>query len=325
MFLKHRIGYALVTGLLLGLGNTGAQAQAWPNRPVKVIVSFTAGSSTDIVGRLVMQKVAEGWGQPVVVENRGGAGGSIGAGAVVIAPPDGYTLLIDSAAHAITPAMYVKLPYDTLKDFVDIAPLAIQPNVLVVPVASPYKTLMELVNAAKAKPNAINFASAGVGSGTHLNLEKFINAANIKVTHIPYKGTPEVLSSLLSGAVDCYWGPISATISQVTGGKLRALAVSTAKRSSQLPDVPTTGEAGVPNADAPLWFGMWAPKGTPPEITNKISADIRKALADPEVKGKLQVLGNDVMDMSPDQFAKFVREEVDSYAKLIKTAGIKPQ
>lgn len=325
MFMRRRIGFALVTGLLLALHANGAQAQAWPNRPVKVIVSFTAGSSTDIVGRLVMQKVAEGWGQPVVVENRGGAGGSIGAAAVVSAPADGYTLLIDSAAHAIAPAMYIKLPFDTLKDFVDIVPLAIQPNVLVVPASSPYKTMMDLVNAAKARPDSINFASAGVGSGTHLNLEKFINAAGIKVTHVPYKGTPEVLSNLLNGAVDCYWGPISATMSQVSGGKLRALAVSTPRRSSQLPEVPTTGEAGVPNADAPLWFGVWAPKGTPPEITNKISADVRKVLADPEIKSKLQTLGNDVMDMSPDQFSRFVKEEVDGYAKLIKMAGIKPQ
>jgi tripartite-type tricarboxylate transporter receptor subunit TctC len=307
------------------LAPTVAHAQAWPNRPVKVIISFTAGSSTDIVGRVVLQKVAEGWGQPVVFDNRGGAGGSIGANAVVTAPADGYTLLIDSAAHAITPSMYAKLPYDTLKDFTDITPLAIQPNVLVVPAGSPYKSVMDIVNAAKAKPNAINFASAGVGSGTHLNLEKFVSAANIKVTHVPFKGTPEVISALLAGSVDCYWGPISATIPQITGGKLRALAVSTPRRSGQLPDVPTTAEAGVTNADAPLWFAVWGPKGLPPEITNKIAADVRKALADPEVKSKLAGLGNDIMDMSPEQFSKFVKDEIESYAKVIKAAGIKPQ
>ena len=328
--MRYRNGSTLWAGLLLATLLTMApmQAQAqppWPTRPVRVIISFTAGSSTDIVGRLVLQKAAESWGQPVVFENRGGAGGSIGSNVVATAQADGYTLLVDSVAHAITPAMYIKLPYDTLKDFVDIAPLATQPNVLVVPAASPYKTVMDLVNAAKAKPKSINFASAGVGSGTHLNLEKFINAAGIKVTHIPYKGTPEVLSNLLSGAVDCYWGPISATIPQVTGGKLRALAVSTPRRNSMLPEVPTTGEAGVANADVPLWFGVWAPRGTPPEVTDKISVDIRKALTDPELRSRLTALGNDFIDMSPEQFARFVKEEVESYAQLIKAAGIKPQ
>jgi len=316
---------AFTLGVAASLIPAAAQAQAWPNRPVRVIISFTAGSSTDIVGRVVFQKVAEGWGQPVVFDNRGGAGGSIGANAVVTSPADGYTLLIDSAAHAITPSMYAKLPYDTLKDFTDITALAIQPNVLVVPASSPYKSVADLVNAAKVKPGSINFASAGVGSGTHLNLEKFTSAANIQVTHVPFKGTPEVISSLMSVAVDCYWGPISATIPQINGGKLRALAVSTPKRSSQLPDVPTIAEAGVMNAEAPLWFGVWGPKGLSPEITAKIAADVRKALADPEVKGKLAALGNDVMDMSPDQFGKFVRDEVESYAKVIKAAGIKPQ
>ncbi|HEY4373508.1 MAG TPA: tripartite tricarboxylate transporter substrate binding protein [Burkholderiales bacterium] len=303
-----------------------AQAQTdWPTRPVRVVISFTAGSSTDIVGRVVLEKVAQVWGQPAVFDNRGGAGGSIGANAVVTAQPDGYTLLVDSAAHSITPSMYAHLPYDTRKDFTDIAGLAIQPNVLVVKAGSPYKTMMDLVNYAKANPGKLNFASAGVGSGTHLNLEKFINAAGIKVTHVPYKGTPEVLSNLLAGAVDCYWGPISATMSQVQGGKLHGLAVSTPKRSSQLPDIPTTAEAGVKNADAPLWFGVWGPKGMKPALVNKIAADVHKALEDREVKEKLAGLGNDVMDMSPAQFSKFVREEMVTYAKLIKAAGITPQ
>jgi len=302
-----------------------AQAQGYPNKPVRAIISFTPGSSTDILGRLVMQKVSESWGQPVVVENRGGAGGSLAANAVAKSPADGYTLLIDSSAHAVTPAIYATLPYDTLKDFVDIVPLAVQPNVLVVPPNSPYRSVTDLVDAAKARPGAINFASAGVGSGTHLNLERFIAAAGIKVTHVPFKGTPEVMSALFGNTVDCYWAPISAIMSSITGGKVRALAVSTAKRSSQLPDVPTTAEAGVANADSPLWFGVWAPAGTPADVVLKISTDVRKALANPEVHQKLLGLGNDVMDMSPEQFARFVREEMDTYAKVIRTAGITPQ
>ena len=300
-----------------------AHAQGYPNKPVKMVVSFTAGSSTDIVGRIVMQKVSEAWGQAVVVENRGGAGGSIAANQVAKSPADGYTLLIDSGAHAVTPSIYATLPYDPLKDFIDVVPLAIQPNVLVVPAGSPFKTVMDLVNAAKANPGKINFASAGIGSGTHLNMEKFVAAAGIKVTHIPFKGTPEVLSALLANSVDAYWGPISATMGSLSGGKIRGLAVSTPKRSSVLPDLPTTGEAGVPGADAPLWFGIFAPAGTPADVVAKLSADVRRALASPDVRQKLVAGGNDVMDMTTEQFTKFVRDEMESYSKVIRAAGIK--
>ena len=300
-------------------------AQGYPSKPVRVIVSFTPGSSTDIVGRVVMAKVAEYWNQPAVVENRAGAGGSIGSNAVATAAPDGYTLLINSSAHAVNPAIYAKLPYDTLKDFIDVAPLSIQPNVLVVNATAPYKTMMDLVNAAKAKPGSINFGHAGIGSGTHLSTERLIAGAGIDVTQVPFKGTPEVIAALFSNSVDCYWAPISAGLSAIKGGKLRALAVSTAKRNPSLPEVPTPAEAGVKNADSALWFGLWAPAGTPADVVQKISGDVRKAIADPGVKEKLVNLGNDTMDMSPAEFAKFVREEVSTYAAVIKAAGIKPQ
>jgi tripartite-type tricarboxylate transporter receptor subunit TctC len=303
----------------------GLHAQSYPSKPVRLIISFTAGSSTDIVARVVMQKVSEYWGQPAVIENRAGAGGSIGSNVVATAAPDGYTLLVNSSAHAVNPAIYAKLPYDTLKSFVDVAPLSVQPNVLVVNSTSPFKTMMELVNSARAHPGALNFGHAGVGSGTHLNTERFIAAAGMNVTQVPFKGTPEVITALLSDSVHCYWSPISAGLSAIKGGKLRALAVSSAKRNPTLPDVPTTGEAGVKGADSPLWFGMWAPAGTPAPIVQKISVDIRRALADPGVKEKLIALGNDGMDMSPAEFAKFVREEIDTYQRVIKAAGIKPQ
>ena len=300
-------------------------SQTYPNKPVRLIISFTAGSSTDIVARIVMQKVSEYWGQPAVIENRAGAGGSIGSNVVASAAPDGYTLLVNSSAHAVNPAIYAKLPYDTLKDFIDIAPLTVQPNVLVVNATSPFKTMMDLVNSSRAHPGALNFGHAGVGSGTHLNTERFIAAAGMKVTQVPFKGTPEVVAALLSDSVHCYWSPISAGMSAIRGGKLRALAVSSAKRNPTLPEVPTTGEAGVKGADSPLWFGMWAPAGTPADIVQKISGDVRKALADPGVKEKLIALGNDAMDMSPAEFAKFVRDEIDTYQRVIKAAGIKPQ
>ena len=310
---------------LLAASALQAFAQSYPTKPVHVIISFTPGSSTDIVGRIVMQKLSEIWGQPVIPENRSGAGGSIGTAVVAKAPADGYTLLVDSNAHTVTPSIYAKLPYDVEKDFVDIAPLASQPNVLIVNSESRIRTLMDLVNAAKAKPGAINWGHAGVGSGTHLNTEKFVAAAKISVTQIPFKGTPEVIQAMLSGSVDCYWAPISAAIPHIKGGRVRPLAVSSPKRNSLLPEVPTTGEAGVQGADAPLWFGLWAPAGTPANIVAKISADTRKALADPGVRERLSNLGNDTMDMSPQDFARFVRSEVDEYARVIKAAGIKPQ
>ena len=300
-------------------------AQDYPNKPVKAIITFTPGSSTDIVGRVVMQKVGEYWGQPVVVENRGGAGGSIATGIVAKSPADGYTLLIDSSAHSVNPSIYKSLGYDTLKDFVDIAGLAAQPNVLVVPPSATVKSVAELVATAKAKPGAVNFASAGVGSGTHLNLEKFLLATGVKVTHVPYKGTQEVLTDLLGGRVDYYFTPISAGMSAIRGGKLRPIAVTTAKRNSQLPDVPTVAESGVPGFEFTLWFGIWGPTGMPASVVEKINRDVNRALAEPAIRDQLSKLGNDTMPMSPSEFAAFVRREVDDYAKVIKAAGIKPQ
>jgi tripartite-type tricarboxylate transporter receptor subunit TctC len=313
---------SLVLALLLA---GAAHAQTFPSKPVHMVISFTPGSSTDIVGRVVAQKLSEMWGQPVVPENRAGAGGSIGSAVVAKAAPDGYLLLINSNAHSVNPAIYAKLPYDTLKDFSEIAPLAMQPNVLVVNTGSPYKNLMDLVNEARAKPGAINWGHAGLGSGTHLNTEKFIAAANVKVTQVPFKGTPEVIQAMFSNSVDCYWVPISAGMAHIKSGKLRPLAVSTAKRNPTLPEVPTTGEAGVRNADAPLWFGVWGPAGMPSEVVNKLNGDIRKALADAAVKERLANLGNDTMDMSAQEFARFVRREIDDYQRVVRAAGIKPQ
>ena len=309
----------------LAAASLQAGAQNFPTKPVRVIISFTPASATDIVGRLVCAKLSEYWGQPVVPENRSGAGGSIGAAAVVKTEPDGYTLLIDSNAHAVAPNIYAKLPYDTIKDFTDIAPLAEQPNVLVVSTSAPYKSLVEFVNGAKAKPGVINIGHAGVGSGTHLNTEKFIMASGIKVTEVPFKGTPEVVQAIFSGSVDAYFAPISAAMSQVRGGKLRPLAVSTAKRNPTLPDVPTTSEAGVKGADFSLWFGLWGPAGMNADLVSKINADARRAVADPGVREKLANLGNDTMSMSPAEFARFVRSEIDDYQRIVRAAGIKPQ
>ena len=297
----------------------------YPNKSVHVIISFTPASATDIVGRIVTAKLSEYWGQAVVNENRAGAGGSIGSAAVAKAAPDGYTLLINSNAHSVNPAIYAKLPYDTTRDFTDIAPLSELPNVLVVGAESRHKTLADLVQFGKANPGRINFGHAGVGSGTHLNTVKLITAAGIDVTQVPFKGTPEVVAAILSGNVDCYWVPISAGVANIKAGKLRALAVSSAKRSPLLPDLATTSEAGVKGADFGLWFGVWGPAGMPADLTRKINADVRRALADAGVREKLANTGNVPLDMSPQEFAKFVRSEIDDYQRVVTAAGIPKQ
>jgi tripartite-type tricarboxylate transporter receptor subunit TctC len=312
-------------GFVLALLAGQAAAQGYPNKPVQVIISFTPASATDIVGRIVTAKLSEYWGQPVINENRAGAGGAIGSAAVAKAAPDGYTLLINSNAHSVNPAIYAKLPYDTTKDFTDIAPLSELPNVLVVGAESRFKTLADLIGFGKANPGKINFGHAGVGSGTHLNTVKLVTAAGIDVTQVPFKGTPEVVAAILSGNVDCYWVPISAGVSNIKAGKLRPLAVSSAKRSPLLPDLATTAEAGVKGADFGLWFGVWGPAGMSADLVTKINADVRKALADAGVREKLANTGNVPLDMSPQEFARFVRSEIDDYQRVVKAAGIKPQ
>jgi len=302
-----------------------ALAQGFPNKPVHVIVPFTAGSATDILARTIGQKLAESWGQPVVVDNRPGAGGTIGAGVVAKSPADGYTLLVHSAAHAYNPSIYPTLPYDTVKDFVEVVPLAGQPNVLVVSPSAGIKSVGELIAMAKQKPGQLNFSSAGTGSGTHINAEKFKLAAGIDVVHIPYKGTPEALTDTMGGRVTYFFSPISAALPNVREGKLVALAVSTAKRSSVLPNVPTVAEAGLPGFDYNLWVGLFAPAGTPPEIVDKINKDVNHVLQLPDVKERLTNLGAEAMPMTPAEFKQFVRGEIEDSAKVVKDAGIKPQ
>ncbi|HYC13380.1 MAG TPA: tripartite tricarboxylate transporter substrate binding protein [Stellaceae bacterium] len=302
-----------------------ALAQGYPNKPVHVIVAFTAGSATDILARTYGQKLSEMWGQPVVVENRPGAGGTIGEAVVARTPGDGYTLLVNSAAQAYNPSIYPNLSFDTTKDFADIAALGGQPNVLVVAPSLGVKTLGELIGLAKQKPGQLNFASAGTGSGTHINGEKFKLAAGIDVVHVPYKGSPEALTDTIAGRVTYYFAPISAALPFVREGKLVPLAVSTAKRSSALPNVPTVAESGVPGFDYSLWVGLFAPAGTPPEVIDKIARDVRAASQSSDVKERFTALGAEPMPMTPQEFTKFVQTEIDESAKVIKAAGIKAQ
>jgi tripartite-type tricarboxylate transporter receptor subunit TctC len=300
-------------------------AQDYPVRPVRMLIGFTPGTATDILARVLGQKLGEQWGQNVVAENRPGAGGTIAAGIVAKATGDGYTLLFNSSAHAVNPALYAKLPYDTVKDFTAIAPAASQPDVLVVGISSPIKTVGDLIAAAKARPGQLNFGSAGTGSATHLNLEKFKVVAGVNLAHVPYKGTPEVATDLIGGRIDGYFAPIAAALPFVNGGKLRAVAVSTAKRSNQLPNVPTIAESGVPGFDFALWFGVWGPAGMPPKLIDRLSKDIGRALAAADLREQFAKLGSDAMNMAPAEFDKFVRSEIDDYGRIIKAAGIKPQ
>jgi tripartite-type tricarboxylate transporter receptor subunit TctC len=318
-----KIRRVLIVLALLAAGP--ALAQSFPSKPVHLIISFTPGSSTDIIGRLVAAKLSEMWGQQVVAENRVGAGGTVGSAVVARATPDGYTLLANSSAHVSNPTIYANMPYDTLKDFVNIAPLAGGPNVLIVGPQAGWKNLGDFIAAAKAKPGALNFSSAGVGSGTHFNLEKLKLMAGIDVAHVPYKGTPEAISDTIAGRVCCYFAPINAALSHVHGGKAIALAVSSAQRSSLLPNVPTIAESGVPGFDYTLWVGLWGPAAMPAELVDKINADVRKALASPDLAERLTKLGTLPMNMSPPEFSQFVRRELDDTAKVMKAAGIQPQ
>jgi len=292
---------------------------------VRIIVPFTAGSATDILARTVGQKLNELWNQTVVVDNRAGAGGTIGAGVVAKSPPDGYTLLVHSAAQAVNPFIYPNLPYDTLKDFVQVTPLGGQPNLLVVAPSTGYKTVADLIADAKRRPGVLNFGSAGIGSGTHINAEKFKLAAGIDVVHVPYKGTPEALTDTMTGRVTYFFSPISAALPHVREGKLLALAVSSAKRSSVLPDVPTVAESGLPGFDYNLWVGMFAPAGTPAQVVDKLNRDVNSVLREATVRERLASLGAEPMPMSTAEFDRFVRAEMDDAAKVVKAAGIKAQ
>ena len=314
------VGFALSLALPLVV-----QAQAFPSKPVRIVVPFTAGSATDILARTFGQKLSEMWNQPVVVDNRPGAGGTIGAAVVAKSAPDGYTLLVHSAAQAYNPSIYPSLPYDTVKDFIDIVPLGGQPNVLVVAPSTGMKTVAELIAQAKQKPGQLNFGSAGTGSGTHINGEKFKLAAGIDVLHIPYKGTPEALTDTIAGRVTYFFSPISAALPFVRDGKLVALAVSTAKRSGALPNVPTVAEAGLPGFDYSLWVGMFAPAGTPADVVDKIARDVRTVAQSPDVKERFAALGAEQMPMTPSEFKQFVDGEIADSAKVVKAAGIKAQ
>jgi tripartite-type tricarboxylate transporter receptor subunit TctC len=315
----------IMMGFAIGVCFTvGAFAQDYPIKPVQVIVPFTAGSATDVLARAVSEKLSELWGQPVAIENRAGAGGVVGADTVAKAPPDGYTLLIHGSGHAVSPALYAKLPYDPMKDFTNIAPLAAQPFVLVVGPSAGVKNVSELIAAAKAKPGQLKFGSAGTGSGTHFVAEKFKIAAGIDVVHVPYNGGPEANADTITGQIMYWFPPLAIALNPVREGKLIALGVTSAKRSGGLPELPTVAEAGVAGFEDTNWWGIWAPARIPAYVADKLEKDVARALAAPDLRGKLAKLGFEPMSMTPAMFERFVRSEIEAAARVAKTAGIRP-
>jgi tripartite-type tricarboxylate transporter receptor subunit TctC len=301
-----------------------ADAQAWPTRPLRAIVPFPAGTITDMVPRLVFEQLATQLGQSITVENRPGAGGTTAAGFVAKADADGYTVLVNSSAHTIAPALYPNLSYDPAADFSAVAALGIVPSVLVVSRTSGFKTIADFVAAAKAKPGALNFGSAGVGTATHLSAMRFLSSTGVQAVHVPFKGGPEAMKEIIAGRLDFFFAPVGNALPHVQDGALAALVVNSATRSAALPAVPTTREAGFTDAEYPFWIGMFLPRGTPRAIVEKLHGEVAKALAAPNVKARLATLGVDPMTMSPAEVDMFVTKQIAADAALAKAAGIKP-
>jgi tripartite-type tricarboxylate transporter receptor subunit TctC len=295
-------------------------AQIYPSKTIRIVVPFTAGSATDIMARVVGEKLQAAWGQPVVVENRPGAGGTLGATQVARAEADGHTLLVVSTGHVVNPALYGNLQYDTLGEFAGVTPLATLPSVLVVGAGSPIKSVAELIAAARAKPGALNYASAGVGSATHVNAEKFRASANLQLTHIPFKGTPETIVETSTGRTDFMFTPVLASLPAIRENRLRAIAVSTAKRSSALPNVPTVAEAGLPGFVFDFWIGLLAPSKTPKPVLAKLNAEVLRIVNLPEVKERMATLGAEPMPMSPDQFDAYIKDEYTTLGAVMRSA-----
>jgi tripartite-type tricarboxylate transporter receptor subunit TctC len=319
---------ALVLAAALGALACGlplvAAGQAFPSKPVKLVIPFPPGGSLDNVGRLLAQKLSEAWGQQVVVENRPGAGGNIGADAVAKSPADGYSVVMGAlSTHAVNPSLYATMPYDAVRDFAPISNVAITPNVLIVNAKSPIHTLKDLIAYAKANPGKTNFGSGSNGSAGHLAGELFKLETGTDVMHIPYKGGAPALQALLAGDTQFMFDNLANAMAQVKGGTVRAIAVTTAQRSKLVPELPTMAEAGMPGFDISTWFGLLAPAGTPPEVIARWNAEVVKALNAPDVREKMLAQGAEPAPTTPAEFAAFIGRERDKYARIVKASGAK--
>ena len=313
----------LSAGLALALIAGAVVAQPYPAKPVRVLIPWPAGGSNDVVGRIVMQKVAEGTGQQFIVDNRGGAAGSIGADLVAKAPPDGYTIMVHSTSHVGNAHLYKKLPYDTLKDFAGVALLAAQPGALTVHPSLPVKSVKEFIALAKSRPGTINYSSSGNGSAPHLSMALFAVMSGIDVVHVPYKGGAPQVTALVSGETQASLATVATVLTHVQSGRLRAIGVSSAKRSGVLPDVPTIADSGVPGYEMSPWIGVFVPAATPREIVARLNAEINKALKSPDVSQLLAGQALDAWSSTPEEFDARIRADYDKYAKLIKLTGAK--
>lgn len=313
----------LGTALALMLATAKADAVDWPTRPLRVIVPVGAGSTADIIPRLVFEQLSRQLRQTIVIENRTGAGGTIGAAFVAKSEADGHTLLVHSNAHTIAPALYPNLGYDPARDFAAVIPLGTQPCVLVVSPNTGFKTAGNLIAAAKAKPGAMTFSSVGIGTATHLSAERFRTSAKIKALHVPYRGGAEAMAEVMAGRVDFFFGPVGLVLPLVREGKLAALAVNGAKRAAALPDVPTTKEAGLADAEYPIWFGVFVPAKTPREIVTRLHSETLRAMQSPEVAGRLASLGVEPMVMAASEFDELVKKDIVLNAALAKAVGLK--
>jgi tripartite-type tricarboxylate transporter receptor subunit TctC len=298
-----------------------AQAQNYPVKPVRVLIPWPPGGSNDVVGRIVMQKVGENLGQQFVIENRGGAAGTIGADLVAKSAPDGYTIMVHSTSHVGNASMYKKLPYDTLKDFTGVGLLATQPGALTVHPALPARSVKEFIALAKSRPGQINYSSSGNGSAPHLSMALFAAMANIKMVHVPYKGGAPQVTALVSGETQASLATISTVLAHIQSGRLRALGVASLKRSSALPDVPTIADSGLPGYEMSPWVAAFAPAGTPKAIVDKLNAEINRALRSPEVVQNLTSQAMDVWISTPEEFDARLKADYEKYAKLIKLTG----
>jgi tripartite-type tricarboxylate transporter receptor subunit TctC len=327
-FLSLLIGCAGIHGNVMGEAtNASAVAEDYPIKPVRLIEPFGAGGGPDLLARALAQQLSQLWGQAVTVENIPGAGATAGPAQVAKSPPDGYTLLINTNAQAYNAAFSKNLPYDPLKDFIPIVPLTSQPYVLVAGKPAGVATVGELIAAAKAKPGELKFGSAGIGTGTHLGVEKFNLAAGIKAVHVPARpadSNADTIANAIAGRTTYYMAPISLALPQIRDGKLIALGVSTARRSPLLPEVPTIAEAGVAGFDFPIWYGLWAPAGTPAGVIDKLVKDIGRVLAGQSLREWVTKHGGEPMNMTQPEFARFVLSESESAAQIIRAAGIKP-
>ena len=317
------VGYLLAAGLLAAPVVAAAQAVApWPSKPITLVVTYSPGGGADAMARLIAPKLGEALGQHVIVENRPGAGGQIGASAVAKATPDGHTLMLDASSFAVNPSLYPKLPYDSDKAFRTIGVIALFPNVVLVNAQFPAKNVGELIAAGRARKDAVSFASSGNGSAQHLAGALFESAAKVDMAHVPYKGGGPALNDVIGGQVPLFFGNLASTLPHIQGGRLRALAVTTAKRSPIQPDVPTLAEAGVSGADVYEWNALFVPAATPEAVNVKLSAALKKALDASEVKARIAQLGGEIQKGDPDTARRFVREQTALWARVVKARAI---